>query len=547
MGKDRKKKRIYERILSVFAWLSLFLAVITATVAVFASLSSEKNGKEIFGHKLLIVESSSMSLSATSEDESIFFNEGDLIIIKVINESTDIKVGDVITFVSYNPESMGKTISHKVRSIKTSVSGKVLGYETYGINTGVSDSVLVEPSTILGVYANKVPNVGKVFRFLKTPAGFFLSISVPCLLLIIFFSIKVGKWLGKREVAKSYDAELEKLRGRLSDLENTGEGVVMQNNVQETSLTNQTQAQGAEQSNNTNQPTYAYAQGAVHMVPPFAQTPAYNDKAIELTLKSLGNTIEMLTHTIETLANTAEKPVESLTRTVETLVASIVKPNVVEKVVEKTVPQPIVQPVIIEKEKVVAPPVQSSPIEQVAQVVEEAKVAPVNAQEIVVTEMEDSNVQSEEQTGAFGISSLPQREKVPFNKKLLSLNGEVKSYFSDVHNELVSYKKVHHRISFKGITYRVGRTALAKMVVRGKTLKLHLALNVNDYPKTVYFQEDSSNVVAYKDVPFTVKVKSNRAKNNAVKLVNSLAEKNNLVKKEEFKGENVLNELKTFK
>jgi predicted transport protein len=158
-----------------------------------------------------------------------------------------------------------------------------------------------------------------------------------------------------------------------------------------------------------------------------------------------------------------------------------------------------------------------------------------------------SHILVETEEKATGLNSLVQREKIPFNKKLLSLDSEIKNYFSEVHNEIISHKKVNYRISVKGISYKTGRKALAKMVVRGKTLKLHLALNVNDYPKTVYFQEDSSNVVAYKDVPFTVKVKSNRAKNNAVKLVNSLAEKNNLVKKEEFKGENVLNELKTFK
>ena len=136
---------------------------------------------------------------------------------------------------------------------------------------------------------------------------------------------------------------------------------------------------------------------------------------------------------------------------------------------------------------------------------------------------------------------------MPFNKKLLSLNSEIKEFFSEVHNELISYKKLNYRVSFKGITYHVGRKNVAKMVVRGRTLKLHLALDVNDYPKTVYFQESLANVKAYQDVPFTVKIKSKRGKNNAIKLIVSLAEKNGYVKKEGETKENILKQLKLFK
>ena len=137
-----------------------------------------------------------------------------------------------------------------------------------------------------------------------------------------------------------------------------------------------------------------------------------------------------------------------------------------------------------------------------------------------------------------------QREKVAFSKKLLSLDKEVKEYFSDIHNKLVSFKKVSYSVSFKGITYRVGRKVIAKVVVRGKTLKLHLALDVNAYSKTIFFQQDMSGVKAYEDVPFAVKIKSDRAKNNALKLVDNLAENNLLIKDEKFVEENILKQLK---
>ena len=73
-----------------------------------------------------------MSKSQISKDEPIFFNKDDLIFIKEVSDVSTIEVGDVITFVSYNTESKGKTVSHKVRSIKTSANGSILGFETYG-------------------------------------------------------------------------------------------------------------------------------------------------------------------------------------------------------------------------------------------------------------------------------------------------------------------------------------------------------------------------------------------------------------------------------
>ena len=53
-----------------------------------------------------------MSKSVLSEDEKIFFEAGDLIIIKKVSDVSTLKEGDVITFFSYNPESLGKTVTH---------------------------------------------------------------------------------------------------------------------------------------------------------------------------------------------------------------------------------------------------------------------------------------------------------------------------------------------------------------------------------------------------------------------------------------------------
>ena len=561
MDEKKVRKNKFDAILNVFAWLSFFIAVILSVAVVFSTFSSTENGKAVFGYKMLIVESDSMTKPQDGSEQSISFKYGDLIIIQETTDMSTIAVGDVITFVSHNPDSKGKTISHKVRSIITSGDGELIGFETYGIYTGESDEAIVEPPTIIGEYVGKVPYFGYLFKFFKTPAGFFTSILVPCVLLIIFFSIKVGNYMAKREMAESYDNQLELLKGRLSELELNKGGMVMQSTLQEMALTAETENQQNQQCQQNQQECVAPSQGdsvqgsvqggvyagcVSQFNQPTMQAPAYDNRQLEITTKALTDTIDSLTRTIESLVVAVGKPVETLARTVETLASANNKATVVEKTVQ------------------IVPPVESVKVQQQEQVLDiaspvviETPVSPTIVNQVEnqtepteQVEVSDINEQAEEtdnaQDGSIFSAFNQVREKIPFNKKLLSLSKEIKDYFNEIHNELISYKKVNYRISNKGVAYRVGRNTLAKVSVRGKTLKLHLALGVNDYSKTVFFQEDLSSVKAYQEVPFAVKIKSNRAKNNAVKLVNYLAENNALVKDQNFKAENVLKILKAF-
>ncbi len=523
MAKIKAKKNTFDRILDVFAWVSFTIAVMLALAVFFSSFSGKDNGRDIFGYKMLIVESDSMSKSQISKDEPIFFNKDDLIFIKEVSDVSTIKVGDVITFVSYNPESRGKTLSHKVRSIKTNVNGDILGFETYGINTGVSDQAIVDPSTVVGVYVGKSPFLGKMFTYFKTPAGYFTSILIPCVLLIIFFSIKVGKMIAKKEILDKYDADFVALRNKILEIEkNKGEGL-MQTDLQAMEIQNTTSEEGQQ---TEIEQMVGYAQPAV-------QTSNCNDNtALEIMAKTLGSTIDSLTRTLDALATVVGKPVDTLARSIEILATATIKPTVVERVIEKPVVQTIVKENVEEQTK--------------EQEIDEIAVTEASAKQEEQPPVVEPVIQVEESTTGGIFSEFKQREKVAFSKKLLSLDKSVKEYFSEIHNELVAFKKVNYRISFKGITYRVGRKALAKMIVRGKTLKLHLALNVEDFSRTVFFQQDMGGVKAYEDVPFAVKIKSDRAKNNALKLVNTLAENNSLKKDDEFKKENILKELKQY-
>ncbi len=435
MKKDNLKNPL-GNILTVFAWITFAFAILTAFFTIFSSFSDEENGKELFGHKFLIVVSDSMSKSAISENEKIFFNSGDIVIIKTKINISALKEGDVISFFSENPDSYAKTLTHKIRAIKTAKNGSLVGFETYGINTGVSDTTLVKPENILGVYSGKLIGVGNIFSFLKTPQGYYLSVLAPLILFIVYFSIRIGRFLGERATTIEQNAQ---------HIEQNAQGV------------------------------------------------GQNAQNIEHNVVIIKQLTERLT-TLENMVFQLNAQHKSLTDT--SLVAqkeTFVLDKLTSQDKDTTVEHPYKQQAFNNEEPIL-----------LTGDVKESSLALINA------------------------------KRVPFAIKLLRLDTEKQEYFNELHNHISSFKKVHGRVSLKGVSYRVGRKLLARFSIKGKTLKLNLALDLNEFNKNVYFQQDCSMVKSLKDVPFTVKVKSKRGANNAKKLVDELMLENNVSKNDKY-------------
>ena len=68
MKDSKNNKKIFDKIMDVFAWLSFSLAVILSVATIFAAVS-DQNGKEVFGARLLIVKTDSMSKPPLVEEE----------------------------------------------------------------------------------------------------------------------------------------------------------------------------------------------------------------------------------------------------------------------------------------------------------------------------------------------------------------------------------------------------------------------------------------------------------------------------------------------
>ena len=98
--------------------------------------------------------------------------------------------------------------------------------------------------------------------------------------------------------------------------------------------------------------------------------------------------------------------------------------------------------------------------------------------------------------------------------RLIQLKSESKEWYSQIKNALLSYNGVRVRAGKKYEAFYVGRKAVARLTVRGKTLCLLLALNVDDYVNTKYGAEAVNS-----STPCMIKVKSARKAKYSCELI----------------------------
>ncbi len=188
-------------------------------------------------------------------------------------------------------------------------------------------------------------------------------------------------------------------------------------------------------------------------------------------------------------------------------------------------------------EEAVTAEVVETPVEEVA-VVEEAA-------EETMEEVVEKTVVEEPTTEEIAVTKEPEYEEVggelidaetgmvvrlkrSFTAKMSQSEEDVKSFYSDLKNALLSYKKVRSNVSWHGDRFNYGRETIAKMGINGKTLCFYVALDPNDeeqFKPTVYHQKNVGDQRAHESTPFMVKVRSAAAVKKAVRLVDALAQK----------------------
>ena len=215
-----------------------------------------------------------------------------------------------------------------------------------------------------------------------------------------------------------------------------------------------------------------------------------------------------------------EAPAEEVEETVEELVEEVVE-EPVEEVVEE----------IIEEA-----PVEEPAVETVATVTEEVtgeeededesfsfSTAGLEFFDAMEKPEEYAALQEQEKEGLVQIVT---RYRRSFMSRLVQSQGDVQAYYSEIKNKLLSYKGVKGRISWGNESFNKGRTYIAKVNAKSKTLYLYLALDPATLEEGAYNFEDMSAKKKYENVPVLIKIKGPRKLKYALELIDKICNEN---------------------
>ena len=115
----------------------------------------------------------------------------DVILNTRVDDPADIKVGDVITFISTSNISNGMTVTHRVTKVVQGPEG--LEFKTKGDNNLSEDTDTAKASNVLGKVAIKIPQLGRLQFFLSSKGGWLIVIVCPALFIIVNDIFKILK------------------------------------------------------------------------------------------------------------------------------------------------------------------------------------------------------------------------------------------------------------------------------------------------------------------------------------------------------------------
>jgi len=198
-------KQITKFIANVISWTILAILLLIAAFLAYYYIANK-----IYASKGEKYEPAIGLYTIVSPSMTPNLNVYDVIVdVKVTNQE-EIKVGDIITFISNSSISKGYTVTHRVVAIVETENG--IEYKTQGDNNLTPDSTTVPFKNILGKVVIKIPQLGRVQYFLSSSAGWLLVVVIPALIIIISDVLKIIKLSGaKKKVNEALKTEEQKI------------------------------------------------------------------------------------------------------------------------------------------------------------------------------------------------------------------------------------------------------------------------------------------------------------------------------------------------
>jgi len=206
-------KAVFKFVANIISWTALAILLIIAAFLLYLTIASKIYAKkgEAYEPKFSLYTIISPSMEPN-------LRVYDIILDQRIDSVNDIKIGDIITFISTSSISSNKTVTHRVIDIIVDEEGKY-HYQTKGDNNISPDSAYADYDNVIGKVLVKIPQLGRVQFFLANRGGWLVAIVIPALIVIfkdilkIFKLIKINKKVESVvETQKTEDEEERKRR-----------------------------------------------------------------------------------------------------------------------------------------------------------------------------------------------------------------------------------------------------------------------------------------------------------------------------------------------
>lgn len=190
---------------SIVSWTALVLLILIALFLAYYTISTRIYSNK--GEKYEPFVSLYTIVSGSMEPNIKVY---DVVISKKVKSPKDIKVGDVITFISTSSISKGMTITHRV--IEVVETDKGVAYRTKGDNNLSPDTAPAEYSNVIGKVILRVPQLGRVQSFIGTQSGWLIIIVIPALIIIISDILKIFKLTGVKNKIEKIDEDNKRMQ-----------------------------------------------------------------------------------------------------------------------------------------------------------------------------------------------------------------------------------------------------------------------------------------------------------------------------------------------
>ena len=186
----KKIKQILNYIGKIISYACIVLLIIIGVFLVYYMINIQKSKKDSnFKPEVSLYTIVSGSMEPT-------IHVYDVVLNVAVKSPEDIKVGDVITFISTSSISEGLTVTHRVQDIKI-VNGEY-EFVTKGDYNPTADSSTAKYNNVIGKVAFKIPQLGRVQFFVASKAGWFFVVLLPAMGVIIYDVLKLFKLLGAK-------------------------------------------------------------------------------------------------------------------------------------------------------------------------------------------------------------------------------------------------------------------------------------------------------------------------------------------------------------